>query len=70
MRGRVFNLLLMLGLATEYRGTQDHALLTQFLRFTQPGGPGPRIYISQEQGGPDIPPGTGYLFRRLLRLAG
>jgi hypothetical protein len=36
----------------------------------QPGEPGPRIYIPQEQGGPDIPPDTGFLFCRLLRLAG
>jgi hypothetical protein len=39
-------------------------------RLPQPGGPGPRIYIPQEQGGPVIPPGTGFPFRRLLRLAG
>jgi hypothetical protein len=38
-------------------------------RLPQPGGPGPRIYIPQEQGGPDIPPGTGFPLRRLLRLA-
>jgi hypothetical protein len=31
---------------------------------------GPRIYIPQEQGSSDIPPGTGFPFRRLLRLAG
>jgi hypothetical protein len=36
----------------------------------QHGGPGPRIYIPKEQGGPVIPPGTGFPFRRLLRLAG
>jgi hypothetical protein len=36
----------------------------------QPGGPGPRIYIPKEQGSPVIPPGTGFPFRRLLRLAG
>jgi hypothetical protein len=30
----------------------------------------PRIYIPQEQGGPVTPPGTGFPFRRLLRLAG
>jgi hypothetical protein len=36
----------------------------------QPGGPGPRIYIPQEQGGLVILPGTGFPFRRLLRLAG
>jgi hypothetical protein len=28
----------------------------------QPGGPGPRIYIPQEQGDPVIPPGTGFPF--------
>jgi hypothetical protein len=39
-------------------------------RLPQPGGPGPRIYIPQEQGGPVIPPGTWFPFRRLLRLAG
>jgi hypothetical protein len=35
----------------------------------QPGGSTPYIYIPQEQGGPVIPPGTGFPFRRLLRLA-
>jgi hypothetical protein len=75
-RGQVCNLLLLLVLASavplgsESRGTQDHILLSQFLRLPQPGGPGPRIYIPQEQGGPDILPGTGFPFRRLLRLAG
>jgi hypothetical protein len=28
----------------------------------QPGGPGLRIYDPQRQGGPAIPPGTGYPF--------
>jgi hypothetical protein len=28
----------------------------------QPGGPGLRIYDSRWQGGPAIPPGTGYPF--------
>jgi hypothetical protein len=28
-------------------------------RLPQPGGPGPRIYIPQEQGGPVLPPDTG-----------
>jgi hypothetical protein len=75
MRGRVCNLLLLLVLASavplEYEscGTQDHILLSQFLRLPQPGEPGPRIYIPQEQGGPGLPTGTGFLFRRLLRLA-
>jgi hypothetical protein len=36
----------------------------------QPGGPGSHIYNLQEQGGPVIPPGTGFPFRRLIRLAG
>jgi hypothetical protein len=39
-------------------------------RLPQLGGPGPRIYIPQEKGGPVIHPGTGFPFRRLLRLAG
>jgi hypothetical protein len=46
-----------------------HILLSH-LRLPQPGEPGSRIYIPQEQGGPVIPPGTGFPFRRLLRLAG
>jgi hypothetical protein len=36
----------------------------------QPEGPGSRIYIPQKQRGPVILPGTGFLLRRLLRLAG
>jgi hypothetical protein len=36
----------------------------------QLGGPGPRIYIPQEQGGPVIPSCTGFPFRRFLRFAG
>jgi hypothetical protein len=41
-------------------------------RLSQPGGPGPSIYIPHEQGGTVIPPpsATGFPFRRLLRLAG
>jgi hypothetical protein len=38
-------------------------------RLAQPGGTGPRIYIPQKQGGPVIPPGSGFTFCRLLRLA-
>jgi hypothetical protein len=57
-------------LGSESRGTQDHILLSQFLILPQPRGLGPRIYIPQEQGDPDIPPGTGFHFRRLLWLAG
>jgi hypothetical protein len=36
----------------------------------QPGGPGLRIHIPQEQSGPFMPPGTMFSFHRLLRLAG
>jgi hypothetical protein len=36
----------------------------------QPGGPGSCIYIAQEQESLTIIPGTGFPFRRLLRLAG
>jgi hypothetical protein len=39
-------------------------------RLAVPGGPSPRIYIPQEQDDPVIPPGTGFPFRRLLRLSG
>jgi hypothetical protein len=65
-RELVCNLLFLLVLASavplgsESRGTEDHTF-PQFLSLPQPGGPGPRIYIPQEQGGPDIPPGTGLL---------
>jgi hypothetical protein len=50
-RRRVCNLLLLLVLASavpigsEYLGTQDHILLSQFLRLLQPGGS--LIYIPQ-----------------------
>jgi hypothetical protein len=36
-----------------------HILLSH-LRLPQLGGPGSRIYFPQEQGGPVIPPGTGF----------
>jgi hypothetical protein len=36
----------------------------------KPGGPSPNIYIPQEQVGPVILLGTGFHFRRLLRLTG
>jgi hypothetical protein len=59
-RGRVCNLQCRTGNLT----------LLSHLRFPQPGGPGSRVYISQEQGGPIMPLGTGIPLRRLLRLAG
>jgi hypothetical protein len=48
--GRVCNLLLLLRLASavplgsESHRTPDHILLSQFFRFLQHGGPGPRIW--------------------------
>jgi hypothetical protein len=50
--------------------TSPTGLMTIFycLRFETP--PGPCIYIPQEQFGPIMPPGTGFPFRRLLRLVG
>jgi hypothetical protein len=44
-------------------------LIVSDLKLRQPGGPGPRVYINQAQGGPLILPGTGFPFRRLLWLA-
>jgi hypothetical protein len=41
------------------RRTHGHILLSH-LRLPKPGGPGSRIYIPQELGGPVIPPGTGF----------
>jgi hypothetical protein len=77
MRGRICNLLLQLlrGLAravtlgSKSSRTLAHILMTH-LSVLQPGGPGPRSYIRQEQGGPVIHPDAGFPLRRLLRLAG
>jgi hypothetical protein len=75
-RGWVYNLLvqLLLGLARAVTlGSKSRRTQTIFyshLRLHQPGGPGPRIYIPQKQGGLVIPPDTGFPFHRLLRLAG
>jgi hypothetical protein len=70
-RGRVCYLLvqLLLGHARAVtlasKSPELTAIFYSHLRLPQPGGPG-----SQEQSGPVIPPGTGYPFCRLLRLAG
>jgi hypothetical protein len=74
-RARVCNLLVQLlpGLARavtlglKSRRIHGHILLSH-LKLPQPGGPGPCIYIPQEQGAPVISPGTGFRFCRLLRL--
>jgi hypothetical protein len=76
-RGWVCNLLvqLLLGLAraitlgSKSRRTDGHILVSH-LRLPRPGRPGLRIYIPQEQGGPVIPPDTGFPFRRLLDSQG
>jgi hypothetical protein len=56
-----YNLLSLFGpspaeLVTSYCLVWDHILLSH-TRLFQPGGPGPRIYIPQEQGGPVMPLG-------------
>jgi hypothetical protein len=63
----VCRLQLQLGLASavilesEYRGTNDHILLSQIRDSSQHGGPGPRIYIRHELGGQVIPHALGSL---------
>jgi hypothetical protein len=74
-RGWVCNLLLLLALATtvirrhESRGTREHIILSR--RRDSPNLEDQvSVFISpQEQGGPYISPGTGFPFRRPLRLA-
>jgi hypothetical protein len=70
-RRRAYNLIIPFAvtLGSKARRTYDYILLSH-PRLLQPGRPGPRIYIPQEQGGPVIIPGTGFPFCRLLRLAG
>jgi hypothetical protein len=51
-------------LRSESRGTHDHILLSQIR-----DSPNLEGWVPQEQGGPVIPPGTGFPFRRFLRLA-
>lgn len=40
------------------------------VRSPESAGPGSHIYIPKEQGGPIIPPGRWFPFRRILRLTG
>jgi hypothetical protein len=51
------------------RVPQDSYFAVSDSWLPQLGGPCPRIYVPQEQGGPVIPSGTGFPFRRFLRLA-
>jgi hypothetical protein len=48
--------------------TCNHTLLSH-LKLPQCRGPGSHIYIPQEQGGPVIPPGTGFPLLSILQLA-
>jgi hypothetical protein len=48
----------------------NHILLSQIRHSPKLWGPGPRIFIPQDQGGPIIHPGIGFPFHRPLRLAG
>jgi hypothetical protein len=71
---RVCNLLLLVVLASAVPlGPQSRETETRILSQSL-GLPTwrakSRIPIPQEHGGPDMPPGTGFPFRRLLRLAG
>jgi hypothetical protein len=52
-------------LRSESRWTHAHNLLSQIPDSPQPGEPGPLIYIPQNQGGLDIPPGIGLTGLRL-----
>jgi hypothetical protein len=47
-------------------GSSPHFTVS-YSRLHQPGGLGPRIYMPQEQGGPVIPPSTGFLLLAGLR---
>jgi hypothetical protein len=73
--GWVCGLQLVLGLAravilgSKSRWTHDHILLSQIPDFPNLKDQVPYLY-PHEQGDPVIPPGTGFSFRRLLRLAG
>jgi hypothetical protein len=53
---------------SESRRIRNHTLLSH-LRLPQPGRPGSRIYIPQEQGGPVIPPGTGLKHTTCLHIS-
>jgi hypothetical protein len=66
-RGRVCNLLLNCFWALPEQSLLSRSpaeltvhILLSHLRLPQPGGPGSRIYILEEQGGPVIPPGPGF----------
>jgi hypothetical protein len=57
-------------LRSESPRTQYHISLSQIPDWTNVDGQVPVFISPQEQGGPIIPPGTGFHFCRLLQLAG
>jgi hypothetical protein len=75
-RGWVCRLQLVLVLASavilrsESRRNHGHILRSQIRDSPDLEGQVPVFISPQKQGGPLIPPGTWFLFRRLLRLAG
>jgi hypothetical protein len=70
-RGLICNLLaqIRVTLGSKSGTSRDHHLLSHLI-LLRAEGPGPCLYISQAQGGPVIPRGTGFPFRCLLRFAG
>jgi hypothetical protein len=67
-RGRVCNLQCKQSMV-ESRRIHNHVRVSlSHLRHPQCEGPGSSIHIPQEQGGPVIPPGTGFPFHLLLQL--
>jgi hypothetical protein len=69
-RGRVCNLLLLLVLASAVPRDPRPYFIVPILETPPTWRARSRIYIPQEQGGPVIPPDTGFPFRRFLWLAG
>jgi hypothetical protein len=73
----IYSIQFAVTLRSKSHRTHYHILLSHLRPYVtvsyetlQPGGPGPGIYIPQEQGSPVIHPGTGFAFCRLLRLEG
>jgi hypothetical protein len=71
MRGQICKILVQFNVIPESKSRRtDDTILLSHVRLPQPRGTGLRIYIPQKQGGPVIPPGTGFPFCLFLRPAG